>query len=71
MTAPAESKSMGVNVGDVGDVVSRLRPIGRAQFGAAVVDVVAEGAFLDVGTTVEIINIRGNRVVVKAVEEES
>jgi membrane-bound ClpP family serine protease len=71
MTASPESKTRGVTVGDRGQVVLTLRPTGKAQFGDAVVDVVAEGEFLNRGTKVEITKIRGNRVVVRAVEEES
>ena len=65
MTSPAESKTLSVNMGDIGEVVSKLRPTGKAKFGEAIVDVVAEGDFLDKGTKVEIIEIHGNRVVVK------
>ena len=54
-------------MGDAGQVVSTLRPTGKARFGNAIVDVVAEARFLDKGTKVEIIEIHGNRVVVKAV----
>jgi len=71
MTAPPESETIAVNVGDVGEVVSTLRPAGKAKFGDAVVDVVAEAEFLDKGTRIEIIGIHGNRVIVKAVEEQS
>jgi len=67
MTAPPEHETIGVNVGDIGDVVSILRPTGKARFGDAIVDVVAEAEFLDKGAKVEIIEIHGNRVVVKAV----
>lgn len=65
MTTPPESKTVNVNMGDTGEVVSKLRPTGKAKFGEAIVDVVAEGEFLDKGTKVEIIEIHGNRVVVK------
>jgi len=65
MTFPPESKTISVNVGDAGEVVSTLRPTGKAKFGNAIVDVVAEAEFLDKGTNVEIIEIHGNRVVVK------
>jgi membrane-bound serine protease (ClpP class) len=68
MTVPPESETAGLKVGDVGEVVSTLRPTGKAEFGDAVVDVVAEAEFLDRGTKVEIIEIHGNRVVVKAAE---
>jgi membrane-bound serine protease (ClpP class) len=65
MTTPSESKTVSVKVGDSGEVISKLRPTGKAKFGDAVVDVVAEADFLDKGTKVEIIEIQGNRVVVK------
>lgn len=65
MTTPTESKTVSVNMGDAGEVVSILRPTGKAKFGDAIVDVVAEAEFLDEGTKVEIIEIHGNRVVVK------
>jgi membrane-bound serine protease (ClpP class) len=68
MTAPPESKTVSVNLGEVGEVVSTLRPTGKAKFGDAIVDVVAEAEFLDKGTRIEIIEIHGNRVVVKPVE---
>ena len=71
MTAPPETKTVSVNVGDVGEVVSTLRPTGNAKFGQAIVDVVAEAEFLDKGTKVEIIEIHGNKVVVKKVENQS
>ncbi|MDD5063352.1 MAG: NfeD family protein [Phycisphaerae bacterium] len=66
MTAPPDEKNAGVNVGDIGEVVSTLRPAGKAKFGYAIVDVLAEAEFLDRGTKVEIIEIHGNRVVVRA-----
>jgi membrane-bound serine protease (ClpP class) len=69
MTAPPQSATRSVQVGDVGEVVARLRPAGKARFGAALVDVVATGEFLDRGTKVEIISINGSRVVVKRAEE--
>jgi len=71
MTLPPESETISVNVGDAGEVVSTLRPTGKAKFGNAIVDVVAEAEFLDKGTNVEIIEIHGNRVVVKAVGNQS
>ena len=61
MTAPPESGVIGVDVGDLGEVISTLRPTGKGKFGNAIVDVVAEADFLDKGTTVEIIEIYGNK----------
>ncbi|MBN1806738.1 MAG: hypothetical protein JW837_15930 [Sedimentisphaerales bacterium] len=65
MTTQPENKISSVNTGETGEVVSKLRPTGKARFGEAIVDVVAEGDFLDKGTKVKIIDIHGNRVVVK------
>jgi len=65
MTTPPESRTTGVKVGDLGEVVSTLRPTGKARFGDAIVDVVAGAEFIDKGAKVEIIEIHGNRVVVK------
>lgn len=69
MTTLPDSRTIGVNIGELGEVVSKLRPTGKARFGHAIVDVVAEGEFLDTGTRIEIISIRGNRVVVRKVED--
>jgi len=68
MTAPPGGPAVGLERGQVGQVVSKLRPAGKASFGDAIVDVVAEGELLDKGTKVKIITIRGNRVVVKKAE---
>jgi len=65
MTTSPESKGLCVNVGDAGVAVSTLRPAGKAKFGDAVVDVVAEAAFVETGNKVIITEIHGNRVVVK------
>jgi len=55
-------------VGAEGEVVSALRPAGQARFGQSTVDVVAEGQFLERGCKVRVVEIRGNRVVVRQVE---
>jgi membrane-bound serine protease (ClpP class) len=65
MTSPSPDRTESIKVGDIGQVVSILRPTGKAKFGDAIVDVVAEAEFLDKGTQVRIIKIHGNRVVVK------
>jgi len=54
-------------VGREGVAMTTLRPAGRAQFGDRFVDVVAEGAYIDAGATVAVIEATGNRVVVKQV----
>ncbi|UCG56920.1 MAG: hypothetical protein JSU70_18905 [Phycisphaerales bacterium] len=68
MTAPPEKEPVAIRIGHIGEVTSPLRPVGKAQFGDAIVDVVATAEFLERGAKVEVIEIHGNRVVVKAVE---
>ena len=58
-----------VDVGDWGVADSPLRPAGKATFGDAYVDVVADGSFVDQGRQVRVIEISGNRVVVREVDE--
>lgn len=64
-TVLVDSPRYSVRVGDTGTAVSDLRPVGKARFDDTMVDVVATAEFLDRGTAVEIIEIHGNRVVVK------
>jgi hypothetical protein len=54
-------------LGAIGVSATPLRPAGKAQFGDAFVDVVAEGGYVVPGTRVQVIEIEGNRVVVKEV----
>ncbi len=70
MTRPGGSggDKPGLSIGDVGVVVSSLRPSGKASFGEAIVDVVALGDFLAKGAKVKIIEMHGNRVVVRSVD---
>jgi len=55
-------------VGDIGRVEGILRPSGKARFGATLVDVVTEGDYIPGGVRVEVIQRRGNRVVVRRVD---
>jgi membrane-bound serine protease (ClpP class) len=54
-------------LGAIGVTVTELRPAGKARFGDEFVDVVAEGSFLEPGKRVQVIEIDGMRVVVKAI----
>jgi membrane-bound serine protease (ClpP class) len=69
LTAPPDAGKINIKVGQEGETTSRLRPAGKARFAQAVVDVVSEGAFIDKGTKVTIIEVTGNRVVVRATEQ--
>ena len=52
-------------VGTKGVTSTPLMPAGKARFGDAVIDVIADGDMIDPGKTVEVIEVRGNRVVVR------
>lgn len=56
-------------VHDFGTTEGPLRPAGKARFGPIIVDVVTQGEYLDSGTAIEVIERRGNRVVVRAAGE--
>jgi membrane-bound serine protease (ClpP class) len=66
-TSPPEAGESILNVGDKGEVVTRLRPAGTAKFGKAIVDVVSSGEYIEKGDKIEIIDLRGNRVVVRGI----
>ncbi|MBI1312326.1 hypothetical protein GC176_13635 [bacterium] len=52
-------------IGQSGAAFTTLRPSGRARIGGKLVDVVAEGEFLDPGTPIEVVDVAGNRVIVR------
>lgn len=56
-----------LKAGQRGVSVTALRPAGKARFDAIYVDVVTDGAFVDNNRPVEVVQVSGNRVVVRAV----
>jgi len=52
-------------MGKVGLTLTPLRPVGRAQFDEEKIEVVSEGEFVEKDVKVEVIQIEGNRVVVR------
>ena len=56
-------------VGDQGVAQCPLRPAGKASFGAELLDVVTDGSYVESGRPVRIIQISGNRIVVRELEE--
>ena len=52
-------------MGSRGTAMTVLRPSGKAQFGDRLVDVVSEGPFIDPGRPIQVIEVNGNRVVVR------
>jgi membrane-bound ClpP family serine protease len=54
-------------LGAIGVAATPLRPAGKVQFGEEYVDVVAESGYVVPGTRVQVVEIEGNRIVVKEV----
>jgi membrane-bound serine protease (ClpP class) len=55
-------------VGQEGVALTSLRPAGMARFGDKKVDVVSEGEQVEPDSRVRVIEVKGNRVVVRAVK---
>ena len=62
-TTPAQSKL----IGDRGVALTPLHPSGRIEIGDKILDAVTEGNFIEKGQPIEIVEVEGNRIVVKAV----
>lgn len=54
-------------LGQTGKTVTELRPAGSAELAGEKLDVVSRGEFIETGTTVEVVEVSGNRIVVKAI----
>ena len=55
-------------VGTRGTTTTQLTPCGKARFGDLLVDVIADGEVIDRGAAIEVVEVRGSRVLVKEVE---
>ena len=60
-------ESLAILIGETGRTTSPLRPAGKAQFGGLVIDVTADGAFVESDSLVEVVDVQGPRVIVKRV----
>ena len=69
--ASKQEKGSGVEVGETGLADSPLRPAGVARFGDLFIDVVADGSYVEKGSPIRIIQISGNRIVVRKVEDRN
>lgn len=54
-------------LGAIGVAATAMRPAGIARFGDDFVDVISEGSYIAAGSRVQVVEIEGNRVVVKEV----
>ena len=52
-------------MGKTGVVVTICRPVGNADFDGVKLEVVTKGEFIEKGETIEVVEIEGNRVVVR------
>lgn len=52
-------------LGQVGSTKTRLNPSGKAQFGDEIVSVVGSGGLIDEGVPVQVVEVRGNLVIVE------
>jgi membrane-bound serine protease (ClpP class) len=52
-----------------GEALSPLRPAGLALLGGQRVDVVAESSWIPAGARIRVIEVAGNRIVVRQVEQ--
>jgi membrane-bound ClpP family serine protease len=53
--------------GATGVVTTRLIPAGKARFGNQLVDVITDGVAVEPGTRIEVVEVTGNRVLVRPV----
>ncbi len=68
-TTATEERRSSPLVGRVGVTLTELRPAGRVEVDGEPYDVVSSGGFHEVGVRVEVIEARGNRIVVQPLEE--
>ena len=54
-----------LTLGQMGRAGSTLRPSGKGDFGGRTVDVITDGDYVERGTVIEIVEIRGSRIVVQ------
>ena len=57
-----------VQIGSLGRAETPLRPIGRARFGDAFLDVVCEGDYIPKGASIRVLEIQGHKVIVEAAD---
>jgi membrane-bound ClpP family serine protease len=64
---PGVAPELAALLGATGEATTVLRPAGTARFGDRLVDVVSDGDFVQPGTSVRVVEIEGNRVVVRPI----
>lgn len=54
-----------VKEGEEGITVTYLRPVGKADFGGKVYDVISEGEYIEKDKTVEVVTVSGSKITVR------
>jgi len=60
-----EGITIGIEIGDIGKAISTIKPIGNADFSGKFIEVISRDEYIDAGEEVEVIEIKGNQVIVK------
>jgi membrane-bound serine protease (ClpP class) len=60
--------SLAFLVGETGRSTTVLRPTGKAKFGERLVDVTADGFFIEPNSLVEVVDVQGTKVIVKRLD---
>jgi membrane-bound serine protease (ClpP class) len=58
-------ESLAYLIGETGRTTTVLRPTGKARFGNLLIDVTADGFFIEPDSLVEVVDVQGARVIVK------
>lgn len=56
-------------MGKTGTVLTQLRPAGIVEVEGIRIDAVSDGTFIEQGTTIRVVEVHGNRIVVEAIEK--
>ena len=65
-----QSELLKINVGDTGECISRLNPIGKAEFNGVTVEAKsANGEFIDAGEIVRVVKVETYNVWVELIDE--
>lgn len=67
----SSSTSLSHLAGQEGKTITPLRPSGTVEIGDSRYDVVSEGSFIAAGARVKVVKIEGNRIVVRALENNT
>jgi membrane-bound serine protease (ClpP class) len=60
--------SLAFLIGETGRTTTVLRPSGKARFGERLIDVTADGFYIETDSLVEVVDVQGPRVIVKRVD---